>query len=208
MSIYVVRHGQTLFNKLNKNQGWIDSDLTQEGIEKLQTNFEKVNLPYFEKVYCSDLGRARKTLSILFKYIKYNENEVYYTKKLRERFLGSFEGDYLPSNRNKIASKEGYTNIEQLLSENSFWELVNLTKKHDKTKLAEDYLAFSSRINSLLDSIMNSKGNENILIVAHANPIKYLIEYLTKEEKSITINNGSILRFDKVTDDWKVKKLI
>ncbi len=49
MRIYVVRHGQTLFNKLNKNQGWIDSDLTQEGIEKLTKKIlKKFSLTIFE----------------------------------------------------------------------------------------------------------------------------------------------------------------
>lgn len=34
MKIYLVRHGQTLFNQQKKVQGWCDSPLTQEGIKQ------------------------------------------------------------------------------------------------------------------------------------------------------------------------------
>lgn len=34
MKIYLVRHGQTLFNQQKKVQGWCDSPLTQEGIQQ------------------------------------------------------------------------------------------------------------------------------------------------------------------------------
>ncbi len=34
MEIYLVRHGQTLFNQQKKVQGWCDSPLTQEGIQQ------------------------------------------------------------------------------------------------------------------------------------------------------------------------------
>lgn len=32
---YLMRHGQTLFNTLNRIQGWCDSPLTEKGQDKL-----------------------------------------------------------------------------------------------------------------------------------------------------------------------------
>ena len=33
-TLYLMRHGQTLFNVLKKIQGWCDSPLTEEGIRQ------------------------------------------------------------------------------------------------------------------------------------------------------------------------------
>lgn len=32
--VYLVRHGETMFNQLNKVQGWCDSPLTVKGINE------------------------------------------------------------------------------------------------------------------------------------------------------------------------------
>ena len=34
--VYLVRHGETMFNQLNKVQGWADSPLTVKGINDLK----------------------------------------------------------------------------------------------------------------------------------------------------------------------------
>ena len=34
--VYLVRHGETMFNQLNKVQGWCDSPLTVKGINDLK----------------------------------------------------------------------------------------------------------------------------------------------------------------------------
>lgn len=207
MSIYIIRHGETLFNRLGKNQGWIDSDLTPEGIEVLRSNFKKINFPFFDLVYCSDLGRAKKTLNILNDYVNYNNQNLHYTNELRERFLGSFEGDVLIKNREYLAKKEGYSSIEEFFDNNSFWDLVEITKKHDYLDLAENYSEFSSRISTLIDRIISEKEDKNVLIVAHANPINYIVEYITQEKNKLTISNGSILKFNQINGDWIVEKI-
>ena len=35
-TLYLMRHGQTLFNRCHKIQGWCDSPLTKEGIHQAQ----------------------------------------------------------------------------------------------------------------------------------------------------------------------------
>lgn len=208
MNIYLVRHGETLFNRLKKNQGWIDSDLTKEGIVDLKSKFQQVHFPYFDEIYCSDLNRAKNTLSILLNYVNYNSEFIFYDKNLRERFLGSFEGDYQNDNRNKIAKHEGYSSFEDMMNKISFWEFVDITKKHDQNNLAEDFLTFSSRVEFVIDNITQSIGDKNILIVSHANPIEYMVEYLADENNQLEINNGSIIKCSKIKNEWKIKQLI
>ncbi len=34
-TVYLVRHGSTMLNSFNRMQGWIDSDLSDEGIQQV-----------------------------------------------------------------------------------------------------------------------------------------------------------------------------
>lgn len=47
-TLYLMRHGQTLFNQQKKIQGWCDSPLTKQGIEqaKIAKEFLKKTVLY------------------------------------------------------------------------------------------------------------------------------------------------------------------
>ena len=47
--LYLMRHGETLFNQRRKIQGWCDSPLTEKGIEQAQKAGELTE--YQEKLY-------------------------------------------------------------------------------------------------------------------------------------------------------------
>ncbi len=62
--LYIVRHGQTLFNKKNRIQGWCDSPLTKLGHRQAKATkeyFEKRGV-VFDKACCSTLHRTEETL--------------------------------------------------------------------------------------------------------------------------------------------------
>ena len=58
---YIVRHGQTLLNFLNRAQGWIDSPLTDGGKQAAFNLGEKLRTINFHAVYTSDMSRAIQT---------------------------------------------------------------------------------------------------------------------------------------------------
>ena len=65
MKLYITRHGKTEWNTIGKLQGWLDSPLTDEGIErarKLSTRLEGVD---FDHIYSSPQKRALHTAEIL-----------------------------------------------------------------------------------------------------------------------------------------------
>lgn len=65
--LYLMRHGQTLFNALNKIQGWCDSPLTNEGIRQAKIAkkwFEENNI-HFDHVYSSTSERCCDTLELI-----------------------------------------------------------------------------------------------------------------------------------------------
>ncbi|MBP7248292.1 MAG: histidine phosphatase family protein, partial [Negativicutes bacterium] len=61
MKIYLVRHGQTEWNKQKRYQGSKDIGLDNTGLDQAEKLAEKLKNIQWSKVYSSDLQRARKT---------------------------------------------------------------------------------------------------------------------------------------------------
>lgn len=89
-TLYLMRHGQTLFNLQHKIQGWCDAPLTELGIKQAQAASEyfKTNYIVFDHAYSSTSERACDTLEIV------TNHQMPYTrvKGLKEWNFGAFEG--------------------------------------------------------------------------------------------------------------------
>ena len=88
-TLYIMRHGQTLFNLRRKIQGVCDSPLTELGIRQAQIvgeYFKDINIDY---AYSSTSERCCDTLEIVTNY------NMPYTrlKGLKEMNFGIFEGE-------------------------------------------------------------------------------------------------------------------
>lgn len=82
MNIYLLRHGETEYNKQKRYQGTLDIPLSAEGLARLQ------KAPISPKVvYISPLVRARRTAEILFPKARLVEVE-----NLKEMCFGVFQG--------------------------------------------------------------------------------------------------------------------
>lgn len=89
-TLYLMRHGQTLFNQQHKIQGACDAPLTKLGIKqaKLARTYFLENKITLDSAYCSTSERASDTLEIV------TANQLPYTrlKGLKEWNFGLFEG--------------------------------------------------------------------------------------------------------------------
>ena len=65
MKLYVVRHGQTVNNKLRKVSGKTETILTNKGIEEARQTKEKLKDVNFDLVFSSPLIRAITSLMAL-----------------------------------------------------------------------------------------------------------------------------------------------
>ena len=95
-TLYLMRHGQTLFNVLKKIQGWCDSPLTEEGIRqaKIAGKWFKDNNITFDHAYSSTSERCCDTLELVtdMPYVR--------LKGLKEHNYGILEaeGEFLAEN--------------------------------------------------------------------------------------------------------------
>ena len=84
MKLYVIRHGESETNLQKCWTGWADVPLTQKGIsdaESIRPLLEDID---FDKVFVSDLSRAKRTAECALPNVSYEE-----TPLLREINIGS-----------------------------------------------------------------------------------------------------------------------
>ena len=86
--LYLMRHGQTLFNTLNKIQGWCDSPLTELGKSQARLAGEMLHAIPFDHYYCSTAERSSDTLELVAPGVSYTR-----LKGLKERYFSVFEGE-------------------------------------------------------------------------------------------------------------------
>ena len=65
IKLYLLRHGETVWNKQKKIQGQLNSPLTEEGIEKLKKTAETLERTDFQGVYTSHMERTVETAGII-----------------------------------------------------------------------------------------------------------------------------------------------
>lgn len=64
MTVYLARHGETVWNAEGRYQGRLDSPLTDTGRAQARSTAETMRGRGVERLLCSPLGRARATASV------------------------------------------------------------------------------------------------------------------------------------------------
>lgn len=209
--VYLIRHGETMFNQLNKVQGWADSPLTIKGINDLKKTAEVLSQINFDNMYSSDLKRAIDTVHLMK-----NANEVSEIGKIkklpefREVFLGSFEGDDIDKTWEAIGQAAGVgpeRNVQKIINQVGIYEFREATKKADPRHLAENSEELDTRMVRAIKKLQEETENENrVLLVSHGDFIKtWGIKYWNKSDRLHDIefpDNGSITR-GILSDDGK-----
>lgn len=201
--VYLVRHGETMFNQLNKVQGWADSPLTVKGIDDLKVTAHKLSQVHFDKMYSSDLKRAIDTVHLIA-----DANEVSNIGKIkkfpafREVFFGTFEGDDIDQTWEKVSLAGGMdpeTDVNKIINTLGIYRFREATKKADPRHLAENSAELDERMTKAIDQLYKeTKGLGRVLIVSHGDFIKTLgIKYWDKSDGLHDIpfpDNGSVSR--------------
>ena len=88
-SIYIVRHGETMWNAEGRIQGHTDVELTERGKEQARATARRLAEIRFDAAYSSDMSRTRDTALII---LGGRETPLHSVPELREYNKGVFEG--------------------------------------------------------------------------------------------------------------------
>ena len=107
MKLWMIRHGESETNRLKQWTGWLDAALTEKGEADAVRVRGVISGVKFDKIYSSDLSRARRTAEIAVPGCEYET-----TALLREINVGSIAGrgwDVLEKSQINAVFSDGYT---------------------------------------------------------------------------------------------------
>lgn len=206
--IYLVRHGETLFNYFYKMQGWSDTPLTKKGAAQAQrAGRELANIP-FDLAIASDLGRAIHTCREIVK-LNRNADQLHIQEmpEFREVYFGSFEGmdgDWVE--RQIFASHlDSMSDSESPFFQSGFKKTLKFTKEADPYHVAEDYDEFWQRLTPVWDKLRQASA-QKILVVSHGLAIRLIAERYGDGQFDLAKGeNGAITRVELTDNDVHVK---
>lgn len=173
--MYIMRHGETVLNKLNRIQGVIDSPLTKYGEEECVVVANALEETNIQNIYSSDSLRAVKTA----KLIENTNKKLHYIsdyEQFREWNFGDLEGSKINTLTKFLETKMQDISFSYL---NSHLDVLADTIAQESTVKTETYREISDRLLKGLNTLMHFDSSESdILLVTHAFSMKTILNAL------------------------------
>lgn len=165
LHLYVIRHGETEWNKEKRSQGRLDSALTHKGKEDALLLGARLQDTEFRQIISSPSGRTLETAGL----VKGERMIPLLTdERVMEIDLGSWQG-------------KTEEEIKSLYPEefDAYWNEPEVYKSVG----GESFLQVQQRLLEFLDDLENTVTDGNVLIVTHGVVIKTL--YLLSRDSSL-----------------------
>lgn len=175
MNLYVVRHGETIWNVERKVQGITDIPLTEKGRKDAEELQELISTLNIDVVISSPLDRARETAKILVN----NSLPINTDDRIKERDWGMNEGALIDT-----------------VDRWDCWDVI-LNTKVQNIECIQDFMY---RVSSFIEDIKVRYKDFNVLIVTHSavsRVIHYLLETIPEDANlsRIDIPNLRIIEY-------------
>ncbi|MEC8623595.1 MAG: 2,3-bisphosphoglycerate-dependent phosphoglycerate mutase, partial [Bdellovibrionota bacterium] len=109
-NLILIRHGQSCWNLENRFTGWVDVDLSENGIleAKEAAKVLKENAIEIDYVYTSVLKRSIQTAELILDTLEKNELSLTKSWQLNERHYGALQG----KNKKETAELHGAEQVK------------------------------------------------------------------------------------------------
>jgi 2,3-bisphosphoglycerate-dependent phosphoglycerate mutase len=213
--LILIRHGQSIWNAENRFTGWVDVDLSEQGILEAKKSgilIKNLNIN-IDLSYTSFLKRAINTLTVILEENNL-ELEVNTSWEINERHYGSLTG--LNKEETKIKIGE-----DQFKKYRRSWDISPPPMpKNDKsqylfsplnTSIPQDKIPFTESLKDTYNRVIpfferkikpGLENNKNIIIAAHGNSLRALCKKLFSisdqkiNELEIPTGNPLVIEFD------------
>lgn len=195
--IYLIRHGETEYNKTRRLQGWLDIPLNDVGHQQAKEAAQKLVNHHFDVLYSSDLLRAHETATHISKVTKQKINQSF---SLRETDMGIFAGWAWESEPDPV--KEQLWQEFEHARDNRVLDWHG----HDGESIGE----MVKRISNFLSELSANHKGQHVGIVTHGGTINQILEYYQLKsslEGFRMIGNGSVLVLTKQTSSYSLEVL-
>lgn len=190
--LVLTRHGESEWNLQNRFTGWVDVDLSPNGVKEAIAAGEKIKAAgfQFDQAYTSVLKRAIRTLWYVLEKTDQCYVPVTRSWRLNERHYGALQGLNKDETREKHGAdqvkiwRRSYDIPPPPLDEESF---LAQTKDPRYSSLKPEEFPRAEALKQTQERFLPLWKNEiapqiragkNILIAAHGNSLRSLVQYL------------------------------
>ena len=222
--LVLIRHGQSVWNKLDRFTGWSDVDLSPQGVEEAKKagRLLKQHGFVFDHAYTSVLTRAIKTLHFALEEADMTWLPVTKNWRLNERHYGGLQG------RNKEDTREDFGAEEVHEWRRAFMTRPPMLSEYDSRYPGKDEryrdvkpeeLPLGEALADTLDRVLpyweeelrpRIQAGERLVIAAHGNSLRALAKNLEdlSDDKvvSLEIPTGKPLVYELDEQTLKMKK--
>lgn len=185
MKVWVVRHGESETNKAGLWTGWVDVPLTQKGEADAALAKDLLSKVRFDKIYSSDLIRAKSTAEIAIPGCEYELTPI-----VREVNVGNIAGKPLgcvSESDKALISKEGYGKFD-----------------------GESKDEFRERIKGFM-KLLESQNYENVAVFSHAGFLRTFVDIVLGtviSRKALCCRNCAVAVFECTDGNWMLHSWI
>lgn len=167
--VFIVRHGETTWNKLRKVQGGKDIPLSEIGRQQAEKLALRLQTEHIDHIYSSHLTRARETGETISRYHPTTPFTIRFD--LGEYKMGQIEGMTL----DEIAKIHPQTE----------WDLEDFRSRVG----AESYVAYINHFSRYLPALFSRHNEKTILLSTHGGKMKSLLRSLFPSGRAHQIIN-------------------
>ncbi len=192
VSLVLLRHGQSTWNRLNKFTGWTDVPLSSLGKkEAIQSGKDLRKAKFtFDVVFTSPMLRARQTTQLALKSMRHPATELKTSWRLNERHYGALQG----LNKSEMAVKFGEKQVK--IWRRSYDVPPPRMKKSDARfkKQCKIFSMVPSRMQPTSECLKDTvarvvpfwyeevvpqlRAGKRVLVSAHGNSLRALVKHL------------------------------
>ena len=176
LDLWLIRHGQTTWNKEGRIQGHLDAPLSELGVKQVKALAKRMSGKDFDAIYSSDSGRAVQTAEIVFP-----GQNLHVDARLREMHYSVLEGR---------------TRTEFSPDEEKHYAEYKRDPYNWKAPGGENWQDLFARVDAWITSLPE---DGKIVAVTHGGVVRAALWFVVGQAKSYAwstrIDNASISRF-------------
>ncbi|MDC0418689.1 2,3-bisphosphoglycerate-dependent phosphoglycerate mutase [Pelagibacteraceae bacterium] len=224
--LILIRHGQSIWNAENRFTGWVDVDLSEQGILEAKNSgklIKNLNIN-IDVSYTSFLKRAINTLTVILEENNL-ELELNTSWEINERHYGSLTGLNKEETKKRIGEdqfkkyRRSWDISPPPMAENdenqSLFSSLNTSIPQGSIPLTESLKDTYNRVIPFFESKIKPglQSNKNIIVAAHGNSLRALCKKLLNitdqkiNELEIPTGNPLIIDFDQSLNIKRVEYL-
>ena len=176
--LFLVRHGETEWNREGRWQGWIDIPLNESGRQQAQDLALELSQHPIRAVYSSPLLRAAETARLI---ATPHACEVFHEHDLKEQTGGSLDGALIGELSSLLEHAKTLSTSERIA--------------HKFVEDAESGVEVGARVIPALKRICANHVGEDVVVVTHGGVMRILLVLLAgRDYHSIQIGNCEVLQ--------------